>query len=111
MGKRGKAPTPAFMRVWDKVDSTGECWTYGGGSKVAGGYRQMAISRLDGQALVHRVVWEAEYGPVPDGLELRHICHTPNCVRPGHVILGTRQENERDKDPFRVEYDRRRTRH
>ena len=101
-----------FTRLWDRVDTSGECWLYEGGSKVRGGYRQMFSHRSEGRVvlkLVHRVVWETVHGPVPKGMEIRHTCDVGNCVRLDHMTVGTRYENEHDKDPRRVESDRRRT--
>src|SRR5215467_11127283 len=34
---------------------------------------------------VHRVVYEALVGPVPEGLELDHLCRNPRCVNPDHL--------------------------
>ena len=31
------------------------------------------------------------------GIIVRHICDTPNCVNPDHLMLGTHQENSDDK--------------
>lgn len=35
------------------------------------------------------------FGPVPEGLELDHLCMVPNCVRPSHLEAVTHQENIR----------------
>ena len=85
----------------------GGCWLFSGGGAVKGGYRQ--INAWGRRMLAHRAVWVAMNGAVPDGLEVRHSCDVANCVNPNHLLIGTRQENERDKDPRRMERDRRRT--
>lgn len=41
----------------------------------------------------HRYAWEREHGPVPDGLELDHLCRTPACVRPSHLEPVTHRVN------------------
>lgn len=47
--------------------------------------------------LVHRVVYEAEHGPIADGKEVEHACRRRNCVRLEHLELFTRSEQERAK--------------
>ena len=44
----------------------------------------------------HRVTWEWVHGPVPRGLCVLHKCDTPPCVRPAHLFLGTRGDNNAD---------------
>jgi DNA-binding XRE family transcriptional regulator len=46
-----------------------------------------------GQA--HRVAWERANGPVPEGLELDHLCRVRACVNPDHLEPVSRQENMR----------------
>lgn len=41
----------------------------------------------------HRVMYELMVGPIPDGLELDHLCNNPICVRPDHLEPVTHQEN------------------
>ena len=41
----------------------------------------------------HRHRWEREHGPVPDGLDLDHLCRNRWCVNVAHLELVTRQEN------------------
>jgi hypothetical protein len=41
----------------------------------------------------HRVVYEAIVGPIPDGLELDHLCRVPACVNPAHLEAVTHAVN------------------
>jgi hypothetical protein len=42
---------------------------------------------------VHRVVWELEHGPIPDGLTIDHLCRVRNCVNTEHMELVTPEVN------------------
>jgi hypothetical protein len=81
-------------RFWSHVDKSGECWLWTG-AKNKGGY---GYFRLDGkQRYAHIVIYEAEVGPIPEGLELDHVkargCTSPSCVRVAHLEPVTRREN------------------
>jgi len=43
--------------------------------------------------LVHRVAWEVERGPIPDGMVIDHVCRTRNCFRVEHLRLVTKRQN------------------
>lgn len=77
----------------------GDCliWT---GSKVTGGYGQMSFGG-GRSGLVHRWVYEQAYGPIPDGMEVDHVCHNRACVELAHLRLATRAENTRYRSGVR----------
>jgi hypothetical protein len=41
----------------------------------------------------HRLVYERLVGPIPDGLELDHLCRNPTCCNPAHLEPVTHREN------------------
>jgi hypothetical protein len=50
--------------------------------------------RLDGTTkLLHRAVYAALVGPIPQGLHLDHLCRVRNCVNPAHLEPVTNREN------------------
>jgi hypothetical protein len=59
-------------------------------------------SRTDGTrrtgVLVHRIVWEAANGAIPDGLEVDRICRVRNCVEIAHLQLLTPHANKMRAD-------------
>ena len=48
-------------------------------------------------------------GPLPKGMEVAHLCNNAGCIKPSHLVMGTRAQNERMKDPHRSALDRRKT--
>lgn len=47
-----------------------------------------------GRARAHIHAWISAHGPVPDGLELDHLCRRRNCIATHHLEPVTRAENE-----------------
>lgn len=47
-----------------------------------------------GAHLAHRVTYEREVGPIPDGMELDHLCRVRACVNPSHLEPVTKRENQ-----------------
>ena len=79
-------------RLWANVTVTGCCW-YWDGYQKEGGYGYMLANRR--LRLVHRLAYEEMIGPIPEGLQIDHICRTRNCVNPDHLEAVTQQENIR----------------
>lgn len=78
-------------RVVEKIDKI-ICWEWIGATSPKG-YGQVRKDGTTKQA--HRAVWEWEVGPIPEGLELDHLCGRKNCVNPHHLEAVTHQENVR----------------
>jgi hypothetical protein len=79
----GPAPRPEGARFWEKVDRSGDCWTWTA-SDNGQGYGQFYL-RSGRKVHAHRYAYEAVVGPIPAGLELDHLCANPSCVNPRHL--------------------------
>lgn len=94
----------AAERFWSKVDLTspGGCWVWTAGKigGVRGGYGSF---KLEGRSVrAHRFSYETLVGPIPDGLELDHLCRVRACVNPAHLEPVTSRENSLRGDTFQA---------
>jgi hypothetical protein len=85
----------AEQRFWQYVDKTEDCWNWTGWTyrHGYGGFRPGG--RGDPNGYAHRFSYEATLGPIPDGLEIDHLCRNRRCVRPDHLEPVTHAENHR----------------
>jgi len=80
-----------LAKLEDKILVGDECWEWIGAT--SGGYGGL---KVDGRmAKAHRLVYELLVGPIPDGLELDHLCRNTSCVKPSHLEPVTHAENVR----------------
>jgi hypothetical protein len=76
-------------RFWAKVEKTDTCWLWRATTRH--GYGRFYV---DGRLLnAHRWAYEYLVGPIPDGLDLDHLCRVRRCVNPTHLEPTTRREN------------------
>lgn len=45
----------------------------------------------------HRAAYMVHVGEIGPGQVVRHACDNPGCVNPGHLLLGTTYDNNRDR--------------
>lgn len=78
------------MRFWSKVDKTGGCWEW---TAVTDG-RGYGKFWFDGRMVrAHRWSYEHVVGPIPERLQLDHLCRNRGCVNPEHLEPVTNHEN------------------
>ena len=72
------------------VDLAAPCWIWQG-YVLPTGYGQLIIRQRKWRA--HRYMWTMMRGPIPDGLDLDHLCRNRLCINPQHLEPVTRREN------------------
>lgn len=103
------APQRVIERIMARIEVTeDDCWLWPGATSKGHGHiswsignRQMVYGR------VHRVMYTARRGAIPEDLDLDHLCHDPRvchpevaaecphrrCCNPDHLEPATRQIN------------------
>lgn len=103
---RPPAGVTAEDRFFSRIERDGDCWLWTG-ALGGGGYALFGANGKRGMA--HRWSYEHHVGPIPDGMEIDHVCHTRavragtceggddcqhrRCVNPAHLDVVTRVEN------------------
>ncbi len=82
----------AFARFRSKVAPAGPtgCWQWTA-ARGRDGYGRFRLGHR--MVLAHRFAFEAIRGPIPDGLELDHLCRDRGCVNPEHLEPVTGKVN------------------
>lgn len=85
-------PIPDRIRRFVQPEPNSGCWLWIG-SQNWGGY---GVMRVAGKTVpAHRVSYSTFVGPIPEGLDLDHLCRVRCCVNPDHLEPVTRLVNVR----------------
>lgn len=94
---RQRSERPSERRGPFTGDNDKGCWLWTGAT-VKNHIRTMEYGKVTYQGdtfRVHRAVYEAVTGrPAPE--VIRHVCDTPLCFRPCHLVGGTQADNQAD---------------
>jgi hypothetical protein len=72
------------------------CWLWTGNTNRGGygqtfqGFQALGTHKF---VLAHRLMYELHKGPIPEGLQLDHLCRVRACVNPEHLEPVTNREN------------------
>ena len=78
---------------WYAIDTETGCWIFIGYTN-AKGYGMMRNGGPN-MEYAHRVFYERAKGPIPERMQLDHLCRTPACVNPDHLEPVTNTTNQR----------------
>lgn len=81
-------------RFWEKVNKEpGKgCWIWM--ADKSGNPTGYGRFKIKGKIKVaHRIAYELTKGPIPEGLQIDHLCRNKSCVRPAHLEAVTGKEN------------------
>lgn len=87
-----------LLKFVDKRDDGCWWWTgcVTGGNSAGDGYGSFHFAnRQPRSQRAHRVAYELFVGPIPEGLQLDHLCRNKLCVNPAHLEPVTAAENKR----------------
>lgn len=81
-------------RFWSKVnkDAPKGCWEWT--SSHDGRYGTFSLNKRKPKA--HRLSFEWSNGPIPDGMQIDHMCWNTRCVNPDHLRLASNAENNQN---------------
>lgn len=82
-----------FLSHLVNADNGCKIWT---GSLNSRGYGRLSFGRKWRSVEAHRVSYVLFRGDIPGGLLVLHRCDNPPCCNPGHLFLGTNDQNIRD---------------
>lgn len=83
-------PESIWERLTRRSFRAGECLLWQGAAGSSG----YGVIRVDGRLVgTHRASYKALVGPIPEGMEIHHTCHTRNCIEPLHLEIVTVTQN------------------
>jgi DNA-binding CsgD family transcriptional regulator len=92
----------AYAFVLEDRGYSSLCWVWIRYIDKKGGYALMGGHKLGDTKLAHRYFYTLIKGPIPEGLELDHLCKVRCCVNPNHLEPVTPRENVRRSANYKI---------
>ena len=73
------------------IDLTAPCWLWQG--KLSKGYGRKRVGHR--MTMAHRYMWTVMRGPIPEKMQIDHLCGVRHCVNPQHLEVVTTAEHSR----------------
>ena len=91
---------PWEQRLQSKIEirDPGECWLWTGHVDLDGYGVLVLVWRPKQEIKAHRAAYMLWSGAIPDGMCVCHACDVRLCCNPAHLFLGSRADNNRDRD-------------
>lgn len=87
------APVAEKLAHYSMPEPNSGCWIWTGTLSPMG-YGILSVRGVSRSA--HRLAWELQRGPIPDGLVACHKCDMPCCINVDHLFIGTNADNTAD---------------
>lgn len=98
MSKPWRLNPSEHARIKRQIKVVDDCWIWQG-PKTPNGYGKHKIGPGHSDRVIHRILWEHHKDqPVPDGMQLDHLCRNRACCNPDHFEVVTASENTKRQD-------------